>query len=149
MSPRGRKGGKGGGVNPVIRNWWWLYQNMTGPELALEPLVAALGRPYRVQHPLVVPGAGKGGRAKHYFADFALIDPGDRILIEVDGGSHLRPAQIAADRERDAQLFALGWRTVRLSNETALELASQERKAPGSGSEPLAFRLGLSGSSSP
>lgn len=76
----------------------------TKAEEHFEKALATCGVPYRWQMPL--------GR---YVLDFAL--PRDRVVIEVDGDSHLRPEQIAKDAERTAWLEARGWRVVRVWNE--------------------------------
>lgn len=100
--PRGR-GGQG-----FLDNWAKLYATPTKSELAIEPAIAALGIPYRAQHPVF---------ACHAIADFALLGP--RILIEVDGRSHNGPAAKAKDRERTARLERQGWVVVRCTNEQA------------------------------
>lgn len=92
----------------LFKNWYWLYSNLTEPELALEPAIAALGKRYRAQHLF----AG----LKH-IVDFALLD--DKIIIEVDGSSHTKPDQIRKDLEHTIKLESMGWRVVRCSNEAA------------------------------
>lgn len=92
----------------LFRNWYYLYANQTAAELALEPAIAALGRRYRAQH--LFP------KLRHV-ADFALLD--DRLIIEVDGRSHLKPDQIRKDLKHTLALLDLGWRVVRCSNEEA------------------------------
>ena len=82
---------------------------MTPAECALEPAVAALGEPYRVQHPFWRLGC---------FADFALLDR--RVIIEVDGQSHNGLQAKIKDRLRDLALLRKGWRTVRISNAEAM-----------------------------
>jgi very-short-patch-repair endonuclease len=68
-----------------------------------------------------------------FYVDFLCRER--RIVIEVDGGQH---ADSAADRERDAELNALGYRVIRVWNNEVLEniegvlqvLLSQLEQAP-------------------
>lgn len=92
-----------------LSKWAKLY-NGTPAELALEPAIAALGRPYRFQHPLWSLGI---------FPDFALV--ADRVVIEVDDKSHNRADKRAADALRTKKLNALGWKVVRCTNEEAMQ----------------------------
>lgn len=92
----------------MLRYWARLYLNQTAAEKALEPAIAALGVPYRAQHPFF---------QFKLIADFALID--DKLVIEVDGESHNRPAQIKKDLEHMIALKSLGWDVVRVRNEDA------------------------------
>lgn len=90
--------------------WVRLYRG-TRAELALEPAVAALGRPYRFQHPVWELGV---------FPDFVLT--ADGWIIEVDGEEHFTPAGLAADEERTRRLVAAGYRgVVRCTNREAVE----------------------------
>lgn len=50
-----------------------------------------------------------------FFADFAV--PQSRLVIEVDGGYHLDPMQVARDQRRTAYLEAHGWEVMRFTNE--------------------------------
>lgn len=79
----------------------------TKPEQLFERELAKRGRRYRWQMPIW-----------RYVVDFAL--PDDKLIIEVDGESHLRPAQIEKDRERTAYFESKGWRVVRIWNEEVL-----------------------------
>lgn len=92
-----------------LKNWARLYSKMTEPEKRMEPAVAALGRPYRVQHPFW---------NLHHFADFVLLQ--DKVVIEVDGKSHLAPAQRVKDLKHTLALQDMGYTVVRCSNEEAL-----------------------------
>jgi len=96
-----------GGVG-FLSNWARLYAKPTASESALEPSVAALGRPYRVQHPIF---------SKHYIVDFALTE--DKIIIEVDGTSHNSRSAQKDDAVRTAEIEKLGWTVVRCKNEDA------------------------------
>lgn len=96
-----------GGVT-FLTHWAQLYAAPTKSEASIEPAIAALGRPYRTQHPIF---------ARHCIVDFALIE--DKIIIEVDGKSHNSPAAKAADAVRTAGLESLGWTVVRCKNEDA------------------------------
>lgn len=48
-----------------------------------------------------------------YIADFAF--PSARLVVEVDGPSHI--GREAYDRERDAAMWAVGWRVLRFTND--------------------------------
>lgn len=91
-----------------LSNWARLYTTPTVSEDAIEPAIAALGKPYRSQHPIF---------AVHAIVDFALLD--DKIIIEVDGKSHRSPAAKAADRVRTLKIEKFGWIVVRCTNEEA------------------------------
>lgn len=93
-----------------LQRWAKLYTSPTKSEIALEPAVAALGRPYRAQHPIFAAGA---------IADFALLD--ERIIFEVDGKSHASKAAQEKDRERTRKLERMGWVVARCTNDEALE----------------------------
>lgn len=82
---------------------------MTEPEIALEPAIAALGERYRAQHLFA---------GMRHIADFALLDR--KLIIEVDGASHLAPAQREKDLKHTLALQALGWTIYRCSNEAAM-----------------------------
>lgn len=45
--------------------------------------------------------------------------PGPRLVLEIDGPTHLTPVQRARDARRDARLAALGWRIVRVADTDA------------------------------
>jgi very-short-patch-repair endonuclease len=49
-----------------------------------------------------------------YFADFLCREA--RLIIEVDGGTHSEPDDIAADRQRQRDLERMGYRIVRVWN---------------------------------
>lgn len=100
-------------ANPLLSYWSRLYTRPTKPELALEPVLASLGHPYRFQHIL-----------SPYICDFALPTLG--LILEVDGSSHASPEAQAKDAARDAALAKRGWRTVRVSNEWALRATREE-----------------------
>jgi hypothetical protein len=89
-----------------MHGYWAKLNKGTDSEWALEPAIAALGRPYRWQYPFWT---------IHRFADFALID--DKLVIEVDGDSHLKPEQAAKDVETERLLNSMGWQVVRCRNE--------------------------------
>lgn len=92
-----------------LSNWARLYSNPTKSEDAIEPAIAALGRPYRAQHPLF---------GVHAIVDFALTQ--DKIIIEVDGKSHNSASAKADDKIRTAAIEKLGWTVVRCRNEDAV-----------------------------
>jgi very-short-patch-repair endonuclease len=96
--------------NKLLSYWYRNYMHPTKAEASLETAVATLGEPYRTQHPFI---------ALSHFADFALLDR--KLTIEVDGDSHDRPDQKEKDLLHMIGLQALGWRTVRVTNEQALE----------------------------
>lgn len=96
-----------GGLN-FLANWARLYTMPTKSEQALEPAIAALGRPYRAQHPIF---------GHSFIVDFALLE--DKIIIEVDGKSHNSSEAKELDKLRTAKLENLGWTVVRCRNEDA------------------------------
>jgi very-short-patch-repair endonuclease len=49
-----------------------------------------------------------------YFVDFVCRE--QKIVVEVDGGTHASPAEIACDEARTARLDALGYRVFRTLN---------------------------------
>lgn len=93
----------------LLGYWYRLLNNMTAPELALEPAIAALGERYRAQHLFI---------ALRHIADFALLDR--KLIIEVDGNSHNTPRQREKDLEHTLALQVLGWTVFRCSNEEAM-----------------------------
>lgn len=93
-----------------LNRWAKLYTKPTEAEQALEPAIAALGKPYRAQHPVFAAGC---------IVDFALLGP--KIVIEVDGTSHQSQEAQRKDRERTLKLEALGWVVVRCTNREAKE----------------------------
>lgn len=96
-------------MSRMLGYWYRLYNNLTPAEKSLEPAIAALGEPYRVQHPFL----------KHkLFADFAL--PKRNLVIEVDGDSHDKPSQKKKDLEHMLALKSDGWDVIRVTNEQAL-----------------------------
>lgn len=92
-----------------LMRWAKLYSNPTEAEYALEPAVAALGVPYRFQHPLW---------GLKVFPDFVL--PRHKVVIEVDDPSHERKKKQREDAERTARLNKHGWIVVRCTNDEAL-----------------------------
>jgi len=59
------------------------------------------------------------GENQPIFVDIAV--PSLRLAIEIDGKSHRLRKQRARDAARDAALTAMGWTTVRISNEAAID----------------------------
>ena len=81
----------------------------TRAEFALLEAVLQLGVPRpRTNRPLRLPGAT-------YLPDQHHVDVG--LIVEVDGGVHLRPARQAADRARDRHMRRHGLKVLRFSNE--------------------------------
>lgn len=102
------------GAGLMLKRWAKLYTCPTRPELAIEPAVAALGVPYRAQHPVFALGA---------ILDFAVFPRGldaPGVALEVDGASHRTKAGIAKDAVRTPKLEAAGWTVWRCTNEEAL-----------------------------
>ena len=95
--------------NPVLGFWYRLYNAPTRAEMALEPIIATAGRPYRFQH-LV---------STRYILDFAFIE--DKIAVEVDGPSHSTASQKEIDKLKTAFLEKRGWRVIRISNFNACQ----------------------------
>jgi len=50
-----------------------------------------------------------------YIADFAC--PLQRLIVEVDGGTHSTNTELSHDRRRDAYLTSRGWRVFRVTND--------------------------------
>lgn len=100
-------------ANPILGHWYRLYTRGTGPEKAIEPVVASLGIPYRWQH-ICLP----------YILDYFFPTLG--LILEIDGASHDSPEAKEKDAARDAALAKKGWRTVRVSNEWALRATAEE-----------------------
>lgn len=81
-----------------------------------------------------------------YIADFVCFDR--RLVVELDGGQHAQPGQVAYDAERTAFLERAGFRVLRFWNndvltnpdgvlETIRRALEQPRMAPGApASEP-------------
>lgn len=93
-----------------LLRWAKLYSNPTPAEASIEPAIAALGIPYRFQHPLW---------GLKIFPDFVL--PRLKIVIEIDDPGHNKTAQRKKDADRTAKLNRSGWKVVRITNEEALE----------------------------
>ena len=70
------------------------------------------GYKFRRQHPIDT-----------YIVDF-FCDAA-RIVIEIDGGGHTEPSQIAYDNERTSQLEELGLRVMRFWNDDVLTNTNQ------------------------
>jgi very-short-patch-repair endonuclease len=49
------------------------------------------------------------------FADFACRER--KLIVEIDGGTHLTAAEVQSDAHRDAGLAKLGYRVVRVRND--------------------------------
>lgn len=99
--------------NTFLSRWAKLYVNLTTPELAIEPAIAALGLPYRAQHPVFATGS---------VLDFAIYPRGiggPKLAVEIDGKEHRTKAGMAKDAERTAKLEARGWKIARITNEEA------------------------------
>lgn len=93
----------------MLGRWSRLYGQPTPAERALEPAIAALGVPYRFQHPLW---------ALAVFPDFVLLQ--QRVVIEVDDPSHDARAKKRKDEERTRKLRDAGWTVARCTNEDVL-----------------------------
>jgi very-short-patch-repair endonuclease len=90
--------------------------NGSEPEEALAWQLKAADIPFVQQFHF---GAGWTPPRK-YAADFAIVDKGSALLVEVDGGSwvagrHNRGAGFEKDRERDALALIHGWRVLRVT----------------------------------
>ncbi len=96
-------------MNRLLSYWAKLYSQQTPAEKALEPAIAALGRPYRFQHPVWALGV---------FPDYVLLN--ERVAIEVDDPSHTQKRKRVADEARTKKLNGAGWRVVRCTNAEAL-----------------------------
>jgi very-short-patch-repair endonuclease len=107
-----------------LKFWAAAYSNPTPAEAAIEPAVAALGVPYRVQHPIW---------ALRYRVDYAF--PRHKVIFEVDDPSHTQKAKRAKDKQRTARLAKAGWRVFRCTNDEAISdpVATVKRLALESG----------------
>ncbi|MGO4682273.1 endonuclease domain-containing protein [Hyphomicrobium sp. 2TAF46] len=56
---------------------------------------------------------------ENYFADFACRDA--RLIVEIDGGTHDAPSELANDSKRTQTLMALGYEVVRVHNNDVCE----------------------------
>ena len=84
-----------------------LRRRMTDAEIILWSRLhhdAVHGKRFRRQHPV-----------GPYIADFACVPA--RLIVEVDGETHSRNAELAHDQRRGAYLRARGWRVFRVTNE--------------------------------
>lgn len=101
--------------NPMLGYWLRLYEHQTTHEVLFEAALAKMGERYRTQHPFI---------ALRYFADFAL--PDTKVVIEVDGKSHLAPAQREKDLQHTLQVLDRGWVVARVTND---QVSMSPRKA--------------------
>jgi very-short-patch-repair endonuclease len=112
---------------------WWAgaYSNPTPAEAALEPAVAALGLPYRFQHPIW---------GLRYRLDFAL--PTLKLALEVDDPSHTGKAKRAKDKARTAKLEKVGWTVARTTNAAVLAdpVAALDAMLRAAGIDPATLR---------
>jgi very-short-patch-repair endonuclease len=94
-----------------------LRNNMSDAERALWYLLRRrqiFGLKFRRQHPF-----------GHYILDFVCLE--NRLVIEVDGGQHVRQAKY--DENRTQKLQAAGFRVIRfLDNEVLKEIESVKEK---------------------
>lgn len=88
--------------------WAWFLKLLKGTksEKILEGALCRLGVPYRFQYPY----------ATRIF-DFTL--PLDKVIIEVDGPSHLNKKQKDKDNYWDKLMAERGWKVLRCTNEEA------------------------------
>jgi len=77
-----------------------------------------------------------------YIVDFYC--PEIRLIIEIDGGVHPIPDQGKKDEERDRRLLELGFRVLRIKNQTVLndpqsftEMIRAHYPSPGAPRHPL------------
>lgn len=91
-----------------FKNWFYLYTKPTRAETRFERLICRLGEPYRAQYPFP---------SLRRIADFVLLD--SRVVIEIDGLSHSRPAQAYRDCASTIALENKGWKVIRFSNAEA------------------------------
>lgn len=103
-----------------------LRRNMTTSEVRLWQGLRGRrldGFRFRRQHPL--------GR---YIVDFACLSA--RLVVEVDGPSHLNPERVLHDVERTTWLIAQGWTVIRVANNAVFQdfdgvLTDIRRALPG------------------
>jgi len=78
-------------TNAEVLVWWQLRKDVHGIR-------------FRRQHPV-----------GPYIADFACVRA--RLIIEIDGGTHVSEAEVGYDRRRGRYLRSQGWFVLRLRNE--------------------------------
>lgn len=93
-------------ANPVLGYWYRLYTKQTPAEVILESLICKLKMRYRTQHIVMSCNA----ILDFYFPDYNLA-------LEVDDPGHLKPKQVAKDKERTDKLLAKGIRVIRCTND--------------------------------
>lgn len=109
-----------------------LYERRPESEILFEKRLIELGIRFMPQKAFI---------AGDYYCivDFYLPKP-DRVIIEIDGGYHGTPEQIARDKRKDEYLVSRKFRVVRVKNEDVLtcdipaliEVAKESRRNPES-----------------
>lgn len=92
-----------------FRNWFYLYIKPTLAETVFEEHIARLGEPYRAQYPFP---------SLHRVVDFVLHRR--KVVIEVDGASHLVENQRRKDLTTSIAMEKLGWSVLRFTNEEVM-----------------------------
>lgn len=99
-----------------------LVYKATAAELHVKRLLEEIGEDFCFQK-------GFFNQSTHYIVDFYLKRR-KKLCLEIDGGYHSRPSQIAYDKKRDEFLTQVrGFRVKRLTNEQALAMNSNDLAA--------------------
>ena len=97
-----------GKFGPKMRHASEIKREPTKGEVAMERILRSMGVKFKPQ--VVILG---------FIADFNLVGRG--VIVEVDGGYHQEAEQRDYDRGRDSIFYDGGCRTVRVTNEEAIE----------------------------
>ena len=92
-------------------------RGMTSPQ---QLTLNALGDGWVAEYVLKTKRSPKEGYPYHYKLDLANV--GMKIVIELDGGSHLSFKRKEQDLKKDALLRMHGWKVLRLKNQEAMKL---------------------------
>ena len=84
-----------------------LRYNATKEEVEFALFLEQNNIPYKIQVPIK-------GEIGAYIVDFIIRD---NVIVEIDGGYHSDLKQIKKDIRRDADLYSMGYKVVRLKNE--------------------------------
>lgn len=103
----------------IFGRWYQLYAKPQKPELAMEPVVASLGIPYRFQHPFFGGVTGEYKRPPFFILDYYF--PTLALALEIDGKEHRTLKGLKKDEARTESIGAKGLRVIRTTNERALE----------------------------
>ena len=83
-----------------------------GPSAYQRQLWETLGPGWKLEYPISMYRPVKKGQCGYWMCD--IVHPRRRIVIEVDGPTHLKPKQQEKDRRRDLELKCNGWAVIRV-----------------------------------